>query len=142
MNRLHSFGFILCGLMIGMPVTAAWYSPLVRLGQSLCSQAVEHKKITACGAGVLLGTLGCIGFDMLRDREINRRLQEKINRLKEVLQNTHCSADKKINEEFDIDVSAWGKKCTFRIKVYANPATGAAIISVYRGSHIIQMYHL
>ncbi len=75
MNRQNVLVTALCGILTAGFVNAAWYSPIIRFGQNIKNQVLQHKKISAVVAA--LGA-GYCGFMKLRDIKINQLIAEEI----------------------------------------------------------------
>jgi len=66
MNRSNMFVVMLCGLLAVGSVHAAWYSPILRFGQSLKTQIVKYKKSSIAIASVAAAALGYFCFNKVR----------------------------------------------------------------------------
>ncbi len=83
MNHSKILVITLCGLLAAASAQAVWYSPILRFGQTVKAQILQHKKIGAIASlAVSAIGLGYFGFTKLRDMKIRRLVIASYNREK------------------------------------------------------------
>jgi len=110
MNRSNIFVVMLCGLLAVGSVHAAWYSPIVRFGQTLKTQIVRHRFAILATA-----VLGYFGFDKLRDWKINREKRALVEEQRAAV----LTADRPGGYYYGdsaATTSTWGKRWAFSVR--------------------------
>jgi len=132
MNRSNMFVVMLCGLLAAGSMTAAWYSPILDLAQTLKTQIVRYKKSSIGLASVVL----CyVGFNKLRDWKIKREKSEILHDgMEEAFRHILLPEEVVRRPWIGGNHVTWGKRWDFRIvpNVAADRRSTIAIYDDYQ----------
>jgi hypothetical protein len=123
-------------MLLTVSIEAGWFSSLLNIGHSMQAQMQEHPKITCCAAVICAVTMGYGIFDKLRDREINKRLNAAVEKELSDAVNGFDGSNP-VGREIVINksISAWGKRCDFKIKI--NVTTAYRLVKIYHNNKLI-----
>lgn len=136
MNRSILSSVLLCSLvLLTVPVKSGWCSSLLNIGRTIQTQIKEHPKVAGCAAVFYATTLGYGVFDKLRNREINKELDARLQEHKE-----NVSANADVHTNFTESISKWGKHCDFEINIDVINSIGC--MKVYLNHKLIKVIDL
>ena len=134
MNRSHVLIGLLYGLLVTGQVSAAWYCPILRLGQAVKPRIVEYKKFLLGIASVAAAMVSYVGFKKLhrqfhhfRAWKMENEIAREIDLQTAVFRTGILSADKRDFEK-DISTTTWGKP--WRLKITTKGVTPCRTVRI------------